>query len=207
MSINSPSFSFLNFLKKLSIGYVYFLFILVLVIGCHFYIFKSFEPSDNIWLVIRCFLLPELIFYRETLYAITSDPFNLLAIQLAIFPYYVAWALYAKASSGQHIQRYFDSYNYRSVFISKFGGTMALFGGLIFIFGIISFIGTRALFFRAIKFGILNIISLIAQKIAVKSKNSQLIKVAVILTFVVNSLTLIWLLSDIVDEISWRFNF
>ncbi|UQZ88782.1 hypothetical protein C4J81_06015 [Deltaproteobacteria bacterium Smac51] len=208
MSINSPSFSFLNFLKKLSIGYVYFLSILILMVLWHFYISESFKPSESIWLLIRCFLLPELIFSRETLYAVTSDdPFILLIIQIVISPYYISYIIYAHAVSTGVGQIDMKS-KFHSPLIASFSIIMIPIAVLVvmctFVFSG-HYIAASDFVIRAWKVGFFNIVPFFGQYVATRKNSYKILKGSEILTIFINSVGLALLLNGLLEEVSRSF--
>ena len=81
-------------LKKLSKAFI--LSIVLASIATIFYNLtaqKTINLAESI-LIIRCFIILELFFSKKTLYNLTPDPFDLLAIHLALSPYYLAFVLY-----------------------------------------------------------------------------------------------------------------
>ena len=159
-------------------------------------------------------MVSELIFSKGSLYNLTRDPFNLLAIHMTFAPYYLALALYLSLTSRRYNRQWpFNSKgndefaNLKSPFLTSFGW-IGTFGGLIGFSLSLSLYNSLTycvkIFFLL---GGINFIGLFLQNIAIKKTNEVLLSRNVFIMFVLNCLSIIVLVYTNISEMRWRFNF
>ena len=164
---------------------------------------KPFNLSESI-IVIRCFLIYELIF-QKSLYNLTSDPFDFLAIHFGLSPYYFAFTLYlfligrlSNVKNGKYMTLI-------SPFLVSFG-SIGTIGGLLF-----GYLESRSSLGQPIKmffmFGGINLTGLLLQGISLMKQNEVLLRKSVFIMFILNCLSIIAMMNFIISDTIWKYDF